>query len=96
LRDLFPKPLAGDGREGGSQRSHARIPASDVLILLHHEITQAVLILYPVLQQRSISEEDWDRLGKAYVRISRARDMTCPATMNPPGEPQTIHRFCAD
>lgn len=69
LSDLFDKPV-----EHYTAPSHSRIPARDVLELVSREIDVAIILLTRVLDARSISEPQWQRLAQASARIGRARD----------------------
>ena len=74
LRDLFDKPIANHFAP-----TQSRIPASDVLQALDHEIVVAVLILDDIVRRRKVSEAQVQRLTQSAARIGAARDMVCPA-----------------
>ena len=74
MQDLFERPLSND-----LVRTHRRIPASDVLQALDHEITVAVLILEEIVKTREANEGQVSRLTKAAARVGAGRDMVCPA-----------------
>lgn len=69
LGDLFARPL-------GHQiaPSHSRIPASDLLAVISGEVAVVAIIATDLLEQRTLSEADWQRLAAAANRIHRARD----------------------
>jgi hypothetical protein len=71
--DLFAKPL------GEFRPSQSAIPARDLLVLLDHEITVAVIILDEIVTRRAVNECQLQRLMTASVRIGKARDIACPA-----------------
>jgi hypothetical protein len=71
MADLFP-----DGCRGEFHAAHARVPTRDLLIILDHEITVAVLILDEIVAKRMVSESQVQRLCEAAARIAKARDMT--------------------
>jgi hypothetical protein len=77
LKDLFERPL-----EYHVAPSHSSIPARDMLVLLDHEITVAVLILDDVITRRTIKESQLQRLTQASERIGRARDIVAPAKVS--------------
>ncbi|MBX5461804.1 MAG: hypothetical protein IRZ28_12035 [Steroidobacteraceae bacterium] len=74
---LFPRRL--DIETHSLAPSHSRIPARDLLAIVDHEIAVACLILTDVLEQRAVSEAQWQRLAQAAARIGRARDQVSPA-----------------
>jgi hypothetical protein len=68
--------------EGGytpTAPSRLTIPARDLLVILDHEITVAVLILQEIISTRKIGEGHFDRLVQAHSRVSAARVMANPA-----------------
>jgi hypothetical protein len=71
--DLFAKPL------GEFRPSQSSVPARDLLALLDHEITVAVLILDDIVTRRKVNEGQLQRLMAASARIGKARDVACPA-----------------
>lgn len=68
LADLFEKPL------GNFAPSHSRIPARDLLEVITEELTVVAIVASDLLERRSITEADWQRLAQAATRIGRARD----------------------
>jgi hypothetical protein len=74
--DLFAKPL------GEFRPSHSAIPARDLLLLLDHEITVAVVILDEIVTRRAVNERQVQRLMMASARIGKARDIACRAKAN--------------
>jgi hypothetical protein len=74
MQDLFDQPASHH-----LERTHSRIPASEVLQALDHEITVALLILEEIIKARKANEGQVSRLAKATARIGAARDMACPA-----------------
>ncbi len=77
LKDLFDKPI-----DDYVEPSHSAIPARDLLVLLDHEITVAVIILDEVIRLRSIRESQVQRLTEASARIGQARDIAFPAKVS--------------
>ena len=73
LKDLFDKPI-----DNYVEPSQSAIPARDLLVLLDHEITVAVIILDEPIRLRSIRESQLQRLMKASARIGQARDIAAP------------------
>jgi hypothetical protein len=73
MTDLFAKPL-----DHQRATSHSRIPATDLLVILDHEVTVAVLILDDIVKRRTINEGQMQRLCQAAARIGKARDMATP------------------
>src|SRR5665213_1480926 len=73
LADLFTEPL---GHHIPSQFS--RIPPGDLLVILDHELTVAVLILADIVSRRTVNEGQIQRLCQAAGRIGSARDMANP------------------
>jgi len=63
LADLFDKPLAPHVRSASP-----RIPATDVLAALDHELTVAVLLLEDATS-RTLNEQEQSRLALAVSRI---------------------------
>jgi hypothetical protein len=78
LSHLYEQPL--------SQRSVGQIrpaiPASDLLLILDHELTVIVLILDEIVTRRRVNEGQLERLTLAAARISKARDMINPAKVS--------------
>ena len=74
LADLFDKPLTGMGPAGGYGSSRSRIPAVDLLELISEETSVVGIIAGQLLDNRAITETDWQRLAQAASRIHRARD----------------------
>jgi len=62
--------------------SHSSIPARDLLVILDHEVTVAVLILNDIVIRRTANESQVERLCRAAARIGKARDMANPAKGN--------------
>jgi hypothetical protein len=75
LGDLFAKPL------GEFRPSQSAIPARELLALLDHEITVAVLILDDIVTRRKVNEGQLQRLMAASARVGKARDIACPAKL---------------
>jgi hypothetical protein len=73
--DLFAKPL------GEFRPSQSAIPARELLALLDHEITVAVLILDDIVTRRKVNEGQLQRLMAASARVGKARDIACPAKL---------------
>lgn len=78
LADLFPERLP----EHSYRRSHATIPAGDLLMILDHEITVAALILSDLVQHRKLSEHQVQRLTQCAARVGNARSMANPAKVD--------------
>lgn len=55
-----------------------RLPATDLLVILDHEISVAVLILGDIVRTRAANESQVGRLCLAAARIGKARDIACP------------------
>jgi hypothetical protein len=77
MSDLFEAPL---GHHIAS--THSRIPASDLLVILDHELTVAVLILCDITDRRKVNEGQIQRLCQAARRIGSARDIANPEKVN--------------
>jgi hypothetical protein len=77
LADLFGNPLGHS-----YEPSHSSIPARDLLVILDHEITVAVLILNDIASRRAVSEDQVKRLVQSAARVGKARDMANPAKVN--------------
>lgn len=69
MGDLFEKPIAHR-----VEASHSRIPARDLLEIISEETSVVAIIAADMLEERTISEDDWERLSKAAARIHRTRD----------------------
>jgi hypothetical protein len=66
LADLFPERLP---EPAGGFRRAPRIPASDVLIALAHEVNVAAIIAAQVADKRVVGEADFARLALAASRM---------------------------
>lgn len=75
LSHLYERPLS----KGFVGQIRPAIPASDLLLILDHETTVAVLILDEIVTRRTVSEGQVQRLTLAAARIGKARDMASPA-----------------
>jgi hypothetical protein len=73
LSDLFDKPLAQ------CAGPVSRIPAVDLLVILDHEITVAVLILHEIISTRKAGQGHFERLMRAAARMGKARVIANPA-----------------
>src|SRR5262249_13524254 len=62
LSDLFPERSTWNTNT--PHKYNTRIPARDVLAMLDHEITVACLILADVLDERRVTEQQFDRLAQ--------------------------------
>jgi hypothetical protein len=71
---LFP-----EGGPNPSAPARTLIPARDLLVILDHEITVAVLILQEIIATRKVGSGHFDRLMQAHSRVSRARVIANPA-----------------
>jgi hypothetical protein len=60
-------------------RSRSTIPARDLLVILDHELTVAVLILHEIVSTRKIGASHFKRLLQASARVSTARVIANPA-----------------
>jgi hypothetical protein len=69
LGDLFPQRLP----QYAYPASHSRVPASDLLIAINHEVIVACLILDDVLRQGAVTEAQRARLFEAAALIGEAR-----------------------
>lgn len=77
LSDLYERPL------GHHQApTYSRIPASDLLVILDHEITVSALILDDIVKRRTVNEGQIQRLCQAAARVGKARDMSHPEKVN--------------
>jgi hypothetical protein len=77
LSDLYEAPLGHHVAP-----THSRIPASDLLVILDHELTVAVLILSDITDRRKVNEGQIERLCQAARRIGSARDIANPEKVN--------------
>lgn len=59
--------------------SRSTIPARDLLVILDHELTVAVLILHEIVSTRKIGAGHFERLLQASARVSTARVIANPA-----------------
>jgi len=75
---LFP-----EGGHHSALPSQLKIPAADLLVILAHEMTVAVLILHEIVTNRAVSEGHVDRLMQAAARINKARVIANPAKVTP-------------
>jgi hypothetical protein len=75
---LFP-----EGGHTSAPPSQSQIPARDLLVLLDHEITVAVLILQEIVSTRKTSACHFERLLQAAARIGKARGIANPAKVTP-------------
>jgi len=78
LADLYDRPMAG-GPRGVVQLV---VPAQDLLVILDHEVTVAVLILHDIVTRRQVNERQVQRLALAAARIGKARDMVNSAKVS--------------
>lgn len=69
VADLFERPAAHS--LSGTRSS---IPARDLLEIISEETSVIVIVAGDMMERRSISEADWQRLATAAARIGRARD----------------------
>jgi hypothetical protein len=69
MADLFPAQTGS-----GFSSTHSRIPARDLLEIVSEETSVVALVAASLLEHRSISDEDWQRLASAAARIGRVRD----------------------
>jgi hypothetical protein len=70
MSDLYDSPL---GHHFAPQ--HLPIPASDLLVIIDHEICVAALILMDVVEHRKVNEGQVQRLCQAARRVAAARDI---------------------
>jgi hypothetical protein len=73
--------------ESGHQNappSKSKIPAGDLLAIVDHEITVAVLILQEIVTQRTVKDSQVQRLLTAAARVSTARLIANPAKAENP------------
>ncbi len=68
MTDLFPEPLGHHFRP-----TRSRIPASDALMTLDHEVLAIGLIAGQFMETRTLNEVGWHRLATAVSRIGKAR-----------------------
>ena len=69
LADLYDRPA-----EHRRNASHSRIPARDLLEIISEELAVVTIVANDILQKKTISETDWQRLATAAARLARARD----------------------
>jgi hypothetical protein len=69
LADLYDRPS-----EHHCDPSHSRIPARDLLEIISAEASVVGVVGTDVLEKKTISEADWERLSRAVSRIGAARD----------------------
>lgn len=85
---LFSEPLEAARQGGGYAPSHSRIPATDLLEIIDHEVHVAVLIINDIKTAGGVATaEQMNRLVKAAGRIGKARDIACPARIKEPRYP---------
>lgn len=86
MADLFPPLLTRRGKDSSERwradPASSQIPARDLLVILDHELTVAVLILHDVTQRRMVNEGQVGRLVQAAARVGKARDMANPARVD--------------
>lgn len=70
--------FAADGHRDAPP-SQSTIPARDLLVILDHELTVAVLILYEIISTRKIGTGHFERLCAALRRVAKARVIANPA-----------------
>ena len=71
MQDLFPD----GGREYRPGRKHPpRVPAADLLLLADQEALVLAVLAAQFLDQRTLSESDWERLAKCTARLGRLAD----------------------
>ncbi|MGH8133953.1 MAG: DNA primase [Steroidobacteraceae bacterium] len=71
---LFPERIGGGAATHSTTASSSRIPARDLLTIISEETSVVGLIAADILERRTVSETDWQRLAQAAARIGRARD----------------------
>jgi hypothetical protein len=76
LGDLFDRPL------GELAPSRTAMPARDLLVVIDHELTVAVLILDDIVRGRTVDPSQLRRLIQAAARISTARDIANPVKVS--------------
>jgi hypothetical protein len=69
VTDLFDTP-----REHRQEPMRARVSARDVLASVSQEVTFVAIIAAYMLEHKTITESDWERLSRASTRIAAARD----------------------
>lgn len=69
VTDLFSAPISPR-----LEPSEPRFPARDLMQVLAQEINFVALLGADFLENRAISEDDWQRLARAVSRINTARD----------------------
>lgn len=70
---LFPERLPGSGPAGGFAPSRSMIPARDLLEVISEETGVVALVASDMLEHKTISAADWERLALAASRIHGAR-----------------------
>jgi hypothetical protein len=68
---LFP---SGRNNVATTRYTGSRIAARDLLTIISEETTVVAIVAAVMLQRRTVTEADWQRLAKAAARIGRARD----------------------
>lgn len=77
--DLCPRCFGSPTRtEKRERRRFPRIPATDALRALDHEIHVVAIIAHDIVEHREIDEATWSRLSTAASRIGAARALCCP------------------
>lgn len=76
FKDLFQ---SGGTSISDSGTSSSRIPVSDIIPFIDHELLTCALIMNEILQGRSATMEQWQRFAKAAARIGKVRDYLYPA-----------------
>jgi hypothetical protein len=74
LANLFPARLSGGGPAGGYAPSHSRIPARDLLMIMSEEVSVICITASEMLDRKTLTEADWERLATAASRIHQARN----------------------
>lgn len=67
VSDLFERPIANH-----LEPTQSRIPARDLLALIHEESLVVSIIASDFLRDRRIDEDAWSRLAQAVARIGTA------------------------
>ena len=75
---LFP-----EGGHRDAPPSQSTIPARDLLVIVDHELSVAVLILHEIVSTRKAGAGHFERLCKASARVAKARVIANPAKVTP-------------
>lgn len=79
MASLFPERLPGSGPAGGYGPTHSRIPATDALRALDHELAVACTLLGAAIDSgEPFRVAEFKRLTRCAARIGAVRDLVTP------------------